>query len=153
MLDTSRELSFDDIDSPLLIDFYGRWVNLGGRASSSSRRVNLEAFGQHVRHTYQIDYSRETDRFWVRFSGSKNCEATGIDATGRFVDEIPGMDASQGRFRQLVANGKPDLKLDVDLSWAPGKPLSCNVVSCPLFDENGHVSSILFMQEFFEKRR
>lgn len=153
MFDSSLELSFDDIDNPSLIDFYGRWLNLGGNASLSSKSVNLEAFGQHVRHTYQIDYSRETDRFRVRFSGSQNCIATGMDSTGKFVDEIPGMDASLHRFRGLVASGKPNLRSNINLAWAPGKPLSYNVISCPLFDESGCVSSIIFMQEFFKKRK
>lgn len=153
MSDFSRELSFVDIDSSALRDFYGTWLNLGGDAPSSSRRLNLEAFGQHVRHTYQIDYSLEKDRFWVRFSGSQNCSTTGIDSTGKFVDEVSGMDASLKRFRRLVATGKPNLRSNIQLVWAPDRSLSYDVISCPLFDEGGRVSSVLFMQEFYENRR
>lgn len=152
MSDFSRDLSFVDIDNPALRGFYGTWLNLGGDGSSSNKRVNLEDFGQHVRHAYQIDYNLERDRFRVKFSGSQNCTTTGIDSTGKFVDEISGMDASLKRFRRLVADGKPTLLSGIDLAWAPKKALSYDVISCPLFDESGRVSSVLFMQEFYEKR-
>lgn len=143
-----ESLSYSDIENPALRDFFGTWLDLCGETRTRWQDAHLEIFGQHVRHMDQHRFSRVEDRFQTTFVGTYTSEISGVDITGRFLDELPYFQASLKRFRRLFETKRPYLACGVETRSEPMRARLYDVLVCPLFDDTGRVSGVISRTDF-----
>lgn len=139
----------DVVESATLRDFFGMWLD--PKTSTGMPRAkdfSLTDFAPHLPFMIQNDFDAATGRFSVRFVGSSYAKGVGADYTNRFVDEIPDTEDLLVRSRWLVENKKPYLVLNTRIIWSPKDFKYADSIACPLFDEKGSVSGLLFRIEF-----
>ena len=100
-----------------------------------------------VRHVGVMDVERDPFRFFIRLSGPAVAEATGIDFTGKYVDELSGVGEALGRFKWCADNAKP-YYFSGDVTWAPVDIKHYSVLALPFGDEGELVSSIVLLFQF-----
>ena len=147
--DFIEDPQIDDIDSPALRDFYKLWHTLCAEHGSPGRGdFSLTLFAEHLPYMAINDYDRDTGRFFVRLFGSGYVDGTGADLTNKFIDEIPNTEALLARYAWLVENKRPYLSRGNRLDWASKDYRNYNVLACPLFDDLGDVTTLMFRIEF-----
>ena len=75
-------------------------------------------------------------RFKSRLAGTKVVALSGLEITGRYIDEISGTEDMLRQFRRLVQSGKP-YHCTVPLTWSALNYKWCETVVCPLADDTG----------------
>ena len=88
-----------------------------------------------------------TARFRVRLHGTEIVEATGLEITGRHLDEIDGMDRQIERCRWMVAQARPYLVADA-LTWSPRMHSAYTALNLPFGDPDGTVQRIVAVFAF-----
>ncbi len=86
-------------------------------------------------------------RFRVRLHGTEIVEATGIEITGRYLDEIEGMARQIERCRWMVRHGRPYLVADA-LTWSPRLHSAYTALNLPFGDSDGAVRRIVAVFAF-----
>lgn len=138
-----------DIESPALRDFFSIWQTLCEEHGSPARAdFSLTLFAEHLPHMAINEYDRDTGRFFVRLFGSGYVNGIGADLTNKFVDEIPNTEGLLARYAWLVENKRPYLSRDNRLDWSSKNYRNYNVLACPLFDDLGDVTTLMFRIEF-----
>ena len=100
-----------------------------------------------VRHVGIMDVEHDPFRFYIRLSGPAVAEATGVNFTGKYVDELSGVGAALGRFKWCADNAKP-YYFSGDVTWAPVDIKNYSVLALPFGDEADRVSKIALMFQF-----
>ncbi len=86
-------------------------------------------------------------RFRVRLHGTEIVEATGIEITGRYLDEIDGMARQIERCRWMVRHARPYLVADA-LTWSPRLHSAYTALNLPFGDPDGKVRRIVAVFAF-----
>lgn len=138
-----------DIQNPELRDFFELWLGLQQEHDLPRLRdFSMTLFAEHVPLMALNDYDPETGRFFVRLYGSGYVDGTGQDLTRRFVDDIENTEALLERYSWMVKEKQPYLSLDNSLFGSPKAFSSYDVLACPLFDDEGNVTTLMFRIEF-----
>lgn len=98
-------------------------------------------------HLGLIEVEREPLRFLTRLQGTSVVEALGINHTGRYYDEIPGMDAQVARLAWCARERRPYLT-EGTASFAPKDFQHYRLLALPFGDESHGVRRILFVSAF-----
>lgn len=139
----------DDIDSPVLRDFFTIWLSLCQERGPPGREdFSLTLFAAHLPYMALNDFQKDTGRFFVRLFGSGYVNGIGSDLTNRFVDEIPKTEDLLERYMWLVENKQPYLCRNSELVWSPKDYQTYDVLACPLLDDQGDVATLMFRIEF-----
>lgn len=91
---------------------------------------------------YLIKVDREAKRFKVRIAGEQVVKLTGLNASGRYIDEIPGAERSQARMALCLEHDLPYMSTD-PLTWGKFDYKSFSVCVLPLHDDAGNVAYML----------
>ncbi len=147
--DFIEDPKIDEIKSPVLRDFFRIWQSLCEEHGSPGREdFSLTLFAEHLPYMAINDYDRDTGRFFVRLYGSGYVDGTGADLTNKFIDEIPNTEGLLARYARLVENKRPYLARGNRLDWSSKNYRNYNVIACPLFDDQGDVTTLMFRIEF-----
>ena len=99
------------------------------------------------RHVGVMNVEHDPFRFFIRLSGPAVAEATGVDFTGKYVDELSGVGHALGRFKWCVDNAKP-YYFSGDVTWADVNFKNYSVLALPFGDEDNVVSNIVLLFQF-----
>ncbi|MGP1257289.1 MAG: PAS domain-containing protein [Kiloniellales bacterium] len=91
---------------------------------------------------YLIKVDREAKRFKVRIAGDQVVRLAGLNASGRYIDEIPGAERSQARMALCLEHDLPYISTD-PLTWGAFDYKSFSVCVLPLHDDEGNVAYML----------
>lgn len=139
----------ENVENKLLGDFLQTWLSLRGNYQLPEvEYFSLIQFEEHLPFIVLMDYHRDTDRFMIRFSGSHYVDGFGADNTGRFIDELTNTETLTARFHWLIKNKKPYWVTGTKLTWSPKDYRFFDAIVCPLFDDEGNVSSLLSRVDF-----
>jgi hypothetical protein len=125
-------------------DLHALWLKkaspgrLPGRADFEPREMP-----RLLPHITLFDVEREPLRFRVRLVGTAIVEATGIDGTGGYVDELADIEQTLARCRALVETGRPYFHADLPLMWSPRHYKTYSVLGLPLAADGRNVDKIL----------
>lgn len=143
------EPQLDDIQSPALRDFFGIWLELHDNGGPpKSKNFPLTVFEQHLPYVIQIDCDQANDHYLIKYFGSGYAEGIGQDFTNKFMNDVPETKPLLARSRWLVANKQSYLVQNVKIVWSPKNYRRCSAIACPLVDDAGHVSGIVYRVEF-----
>ncbi|SMF72615.1 PAS domain-containing protein [Tistlia consotensis] len=98
-------------------------------------------------HLGLVEVEAEPLRFLTRLQGTSVVEALGIDHTGRYYDEIPGMDAQIARLEWCARERRPYMT-EGTASFAPKDFQHYRLLGLPFGDAAGGVRRILFVSAF-----
>lgn len=94
-------------------------------------------------HLTLFEVESEPLRFRVRLVGTSVVEATGMEMTGRYLDELKDIAQTLDRCRRLVETGMPYFHADVPLTWSPHNYKTYTVLRLPLAADGKTVDKIL----------
>lgn len=94
-----------------------------------------------------VEVESEPLRFRSRLNGTKVVEAFGIDQTGRYYNDMPGMTEQLTRFEWCVRNQRPYLG-EGTITFAPHDFHRYRTLGLPFGDEERGVQRILFVFDF-----
>lgn len=138
-----------DIQSPVLRDFFCVWTDLHSDESlPKSKNFPLTVFEHHLPFVILIDYDAATARFLIKYFGSGYADGIGQDFTNQVMNDVPDADRLVTRSIWLVGSKQPYLVQNIKIIWSPKNYRTCSAIACPLFDDAGNVSSIVYRVEF-----
>ncbi len=127
-----EDFSQDDISSPMVRDFYRYWLDLAaGRPMPHQTEVDPTGIPKHVLPFINLTDVGTDGRFKARLAGTKVVALSGMEITGRFIDEIPGAEDMLRQFQRLLKSRKP-YHCIVPLTWSALNYKWCETVVCPL---------------------
>ena len=94
-----------------------------------------------------LGIEREPLRFHIRLSGTGVRDATRIEFTGKYVDEVPGFEGAETRFRWCLENALPYCWTGKS-SWTPWPHSIYSVIALPFGEPDGRVERILVCAQF-----
>jgi hypothetical protein len=140
-----------DFPSSALRDFFDIWRGLGEEHGLlQKKQFSLTVFAEHLPLMAINDFDPETGLFYVKYFGSEYAHGVGKDFTNSFASDAPNSERMVARFLWLTENKLPYLSLGNRLIWSPKNYKTYNVLACPLFDDRGNVTSLMFRVEFNE---
>ncbi|UTW56785.1 PAS domain-containing protein [Kordiimonas sp. SCSIO 12610] len=95
------------------------------------------------------DISYDPLRSKVRLIGTGVVEATGMEATGWYVDEVQGTEFLLQRAKWIVENCCPMLCVDLPLIWSHLDYKHYDVLALPLIDEADRVAMIMYLAKYY----
>jgi hypothetical protein len=138
-----------DIDNPVLLEFFKHWQSLDPiRKQPRKRDLNLAELYQHVPYIFVNDFDPLKNRFFTRFVGSGYVNEVGVDFTGKFADEVENTEKLRSRMMIIVESKRPYLVNNMRILWNSKDFKSYHSIGCPLFDDNGEVSALIFRLVF-----
>lgn len=127
-----EDFSVDDIGSPMVRDFYRYWLDLAaGRPMPHQGEVDPTQIPKHVLPFINLTDVGADGRFRARLAGTKVVALSGMEITGRFIDEIPGTEDMLRQFQRLLRSVKP-YHCIVPLTWSALNYKWYETVVCPL---------------------
>ncbi len=139
----------DSLPSGIHRDLYSLWLGkcapgqLPGRADFDPREMpRLLPF------VTLIDVERDPLRFRIRLVGTAVVAATGLDMTGRYLEEMNQIEPALERCRHLVETAYPYFHTDLPLVWSSHNFKSYSVLSLPLAADGLAVDKILMSLQF-----
>ena len=113
-----EDFAESDICSPMVRDFYRYWLGLTAkRPMPDQTDVDPTQIPRHVLPFINLTDVRPDGRFKSRLAGTKVVALSGLDITGRYIDEIPGTEDMLRQFQRLVRSRKP-YHCIVPLTWS-----------------------------------
>lgn len=94
-----------------------------------------------------IERNSENGRYRSRLTGTRVSEATAVDFTGRYIDEVDGTAEARARFDWAVANRRP-YWVSARLVFSPRSYKRYNLVCLPFGDPGQPVTRLLFVFAF-----
>ena len=88
-------------------------------------------------------------RMQVRLIGTHVVEATGMEATGKYMDELPNTESVIDRAKWIIVNCEPMACIGLPLLWSPFDYKHYDVLSMPLIDDNSDVAMILYLSRYY----
>lgn len=141
--------TIDDIPFEPLRDVYRIWLGVSAEHGLPQRKhFSPQLLKDHLPYLVFIDYERDTDRFRVRLIGTRYSEAIGFEGTGMYIDELPNAAEMEGRYRWMLAHKQPYYAYLEKMVWANREYKHYAVIGCPLYDDDGRISMILFRVTF-----
>lgn len=138
-----------EIESPALRDFYSRWHDLkDDKGVPLDDRFEMTNFEDHLTYMTVVDYHRDKNRYFSRFTGAGHVAAVGLDHSNTFIDEIENTHLLLDRLSWLVEHTEPYLATDVSLIWSPKDFKVYDVLSCPLCEADGTVVRAIVRTDF-----
>lgn len=138
---------------PLLAAFYAHWRDLAG-GLAMPRVADFDPFDlprAALPYVVLVEVVGLADapRFKVRLMGTQAVEQSGLDSTGRFVDEVAGAEGVQRRFSEVLRRRQP-YYADMRLTWSSRNYKRYRTVVCPLADDAdaGRVARLLSLVVF-----
>ncbi|MCR9257800.1 MAG: hypothetical protein NXI16_17085 [Alphaproteobacteria bacterium] len=137
---------YDPIESkhPEIRALYEFWLN--GRDSKGNfnyKRFDvLDLPRKLVSKIYLIRVHANEMTFEVRIVGNDVIQSAGINATGRYIGDMPGAELSQKRMEFCVKNNIP-YAADAKLTWGKHDFKSFDVGTVPLHHDDGRVAYLL----------
>ena len=125
------------VPNPLLRQLYRFWDDLRGRDAmpAYSQLDPLDIPRTILPHVFLNDVLAP-NRFRVRLQGTEAVRQSGVDLTGRIVDEIDGAEGTQQRFETIVTTRSP-YYCRVPLTWSPLDYKTYEAIVLPLADPDG----------------
>lgn len=134
----------EDIESPVLRDFFLMWQALGGVDGLPRRKhFPFTDFAAHISHVSLFEYDSSTGEFDTAFMGADYVAAVGYDYTSLRLEEVPETATMRERFTWSVNTGKPYLLLNSEMKWSPKDFRRFDAISCPLFGENDRAVALI----------
>lgn len=134
------------LESPMLRRFYADWeVRRRGREFPARRDFDPCDLAYALGYVSLMDVLRDPLRFRFRLQGTGIAERTGVDMTGKFVDQMKDRrhrDMATEHFRETVETRQPVVKLRrpyvTDLRvW------NCEVLVCPLSNAGADIDMLM----------
>jgi hypothetical protein len=85
----------------------------------------------------------------IRLIGTHVVEATGMEVTGKYMDELPNTQSVIERSKWIIMNCEPMACIGLPLSWSPFDYKHYDVLSMPLIDDNSKVAMILYLSRYY----
>jgi hypothetical protein len=95
------------------------------------------------------EVSYDPFRLLVRVQGTHFVDAVGLDATGKYIDEIKKTEGLIARAKWVTSNCEPILCVRMELKWSPYDYKRFDSLVLPLIDENQNVEKILYYNRFY----
>jgi len=134
------------LESPMLRRFYADWeVRRRGREFPARRDFDPCDLAYALGYVSLMDVLRDPVRFRFRLQGTSVAERTGVDMTGKFVDEMKDRrhrDMATGHFRETVEARQPVVKIrrayvtDVRV-W------NCEILVVPLANADADIDMLM----------
>jgi hypothetical protein len=143
------------IDDPRLQEAYRYWLRmLDGRPAPSRRDLDPTEIKKLLPHVLLVDV-HEGGRYRYRLIGTDNVREHGMDATGRYLDEVlPGPEYKAHVLRlydECVRERRPVYSESLFLSAIGLKPQRhLKVLFMPLSDDAKTVNLVFVVQRFFQ---
>lgn len=144
----------DSIDDPLIKEAYRYWLRkVGGRSVPSRRDLDPTEIPKLLPHVMLVEV-HEGGRYRYRLIGTENVSEHGVDATGRYLDEVlPGPEYKAHVLRlydKCVLERRPVYSESLFLSPVGYKPeRHLKVLFIPLSDDGERVNLVFVIQRFF----
>lgn len=95
-----------------------------------------------------FDVESAPSRFRVRIVGTGIVEAIGMDATGKYLDEMPGAENVQTRAAWALENRKAYYVGDLPLTWVHEQYKHYSVIGLPLATNGHDIDMLLYGMSF-----
>ena len=148
------DFSADDLSHSRQRHLYAYWQQVRGRsavapvAAIDPMAMPRDALSYlSVLEVVEADAEGRSQRFRVRLHGTEIVEATGIEITGRHLDEIDGMARQIERCRWMVRHARPYLVADA-LTWSPRLHSAYTALNLPFGNAAGMVQRIVAVFAF-----
>lgn len=99
-------------------------------------------------HLTIFDVERDPLRFRVRLVGTAIVEATGLDSTGRYLDELDNIEAVIRRAEAMMQSGQPYFMSTLPLTWTPLDFRTYSVLGVPLASDGRIVDKLMYTMLF-----
>lgn len=137
-------LPLETIPPGVMRDIYALWLDRFSPGRLPARRdFEPAAMPNLLPHLNLLDVEREPFRLRVRLIGTAIVSASGIDITGRYLDEFQSTDGTISRCRNLVEQRQPHFFAGLPLAWSPRNYKTYSVVGMPLASDGVTVDMIL----------
>lgn len=94
-------------------------------------------------HVTLFQVERDPLRYFVRLVGTAVVDATGMDNTGRYLDELDCIEHTLERCDRLVETRAPYFHADLPMPWCPNDFRTYSVLGLPLASDGETVDIIL----------
>jgi hypothetical protein len=94
-------------------------------------------------HITLFNVERAPPRFLVSLVGTAVVEGTGMDNTGRYLDDLDCIEHTLARCRQLVETQLPYFHADISMPWSPNDFRTYTVLGLPLAHDGHTVDRII----------
>jgi hypothetical protein len=131
-------------DEPALRELYAFWLerrNAQGRFHYADFDVT-ELPPHLLPQLYLIKVEPEARRFQVRIAGEQVVRLSGTNATGLYVDEMPGNERAQERMEFCLDHDLPYVATDA-LTWGAFDYKSFSICVLPLHDDADRITYLL----------
>jgi hypothetical protein len=138
----------EDIPPEELKELLRLWQKIKGEKFMPSRKdFNPAVATRLLPHISLVDVENSPRRYRFRLVGSATVKAMGRDVTGKYMDEIPGMENMRERYDWLVENKVPYLYKG-QLVWSAKNFLDYFALGLP-FSEDGHDVSLIMYGMYY----
>ncbi|HAJ22940.1 MULTISPECIES: hypothetical protein [Alphaproteobacteria] len=129
---------------PEIIELYNFWLESRDKFGLFNfKKFDVLNVPHHLNSKlYLTKVHRELRKFEIRIVGDEAIKNAGLDASGRFVDEVPGAEQAQLRMEFCLDNNLP-YAADANLSWGGQGSKKYGVGTFPLHDNEGNVEYLL----------
>ena len=143
------DFTMDDLPCESFRDVYAYW--LANKPDDGLPPVDaispLKLPRQHLPYIGVMTVERDPMRFHIRVSGTGVTDATGIEFTGKYVDEIPGTEAALERFAWCADNGLAYF-VEGPITWSPNDFMDYRVIGLPFAGPGGTVDRVMLVFDF-----
>jgi len=95
-----------------------------------------------------FDVEIDPTRFRVRLAGTGIVDATGVDTTGKYLDELPGTENLLARATWALKNRKAYFMKDLPLTWTRKEYKYYSVVGLPLATNGHDIDMLIYGMSF-----
>ncbi|GEQ97354.1 hypothetical protein JCM17844_09910 [Iodidimonas gelatinilytica] len=147
--DIQPVLSSDDVPLEAARALYILWDDKRGQRLMPARRdfdpANMRALLEDM---VLFDVDGAESRLRVRLYGTRIVQMSGLDLTGKYLDQIPGSENVGRRCQWVIAHKAPTFIRKVQLEWSQRSYRRYDVLALPLSANDKDVNMILFHLTF-----
>lgn len=142
-----------ELKDPDLIRFYDYWVSLcGDRAMPSRKDIDpLQIAPSHLPNLMLIDVLHDPRRYKYRLVGTNVVEASGVNRTGRYFDDVTFFKIHPSVMQQyghVVETRKPLYSLEPFTNLRTGNDYDVDRLLLPLSSDGQQVDTLMVFFKF-----
>ena len=139
-----HSLESTDIPQEELRELFLHWQKIKGDNSMPARKdFNPADVPNLLPYILLADVEQEPRRYRFRLIGTATTKAMSRDATGRYLDEVPGTASMYDRWNWLVDNKSPYLYKG-KLVWSEKSFLEYYALGLPFSEDGNNVSMLMY---------
>ncbi len=141
----NSDFLIEDLPNNILQKIYQYWLGMkGDRLMPSRADLNPTEIAGLLQYISLIDVDANTSRYKMRLIGTETVKAMGIDVTGKYLDEMPQVEALlKKNYDWLVQGKKPYINFD-RLKWSSKSYLEYYALGLPLSENGEDVNMLMF---------